>query len=217
MEDRMKEASQKALVAKEQSIGLSSQRISHRQTGEKDRSFKAYSENQSQASAYSSRSNMSEESINYYNSNDGNNGCDSVDLTKDYENSVSLSRSKVNQMRLVRSERRNHRSDAIRNQSGNESHELPGHSEPAVATKTQREDFDFSIPFNESNILIKVMTPDGRNPIKRTNPPGSLLQETLQYAAEPKRDLNAPKRVSLDEEPKASKFIELYLSVCFRC
>lgn len=218
MEDRMKEASRKAIVAKETLIGLSSQRNSHLQMGENQQFFKNISESQCQSSACSSRSNMSE-SINFYHSNDGtNNGCDSVDLTQDYENRVSVPQSKVNQMRLVRNEHGNHHTDTNRSKIVNESNtvQLSGHLEHEVSKKMQRDDFDFSIPFNESNILIKVMTPDGRNPINRTNQSGSLLQETLQYAAEPKRDLNAPKRVAFDEEPKASKF-NYHLSVCLRC
>lgn len=214
MEDRMKEASRNAIV-EEKLIELPSQRNSHRQMGENQLFFKTNSESQCQLSACSSRSNMSE-SINFYHSKDGtSNDCESVDLTKDYENTVSVSQSKVNQMRLVRNEHRNehgnHHTDTNRSKIVNESItlQLPGHFEHEVSKKMQRDDFDFSIPFNESNILIKVMTPDGRNSINRTNPSGSLLQEKLQYTAEPKRDLNAPKRVSFDEEPKASKFIEL--------
>lgn len=217
MEDRMKEMSRNAIVAKERLMRLSPQRNPHPQ-GESREFFNTSSNRQSQASAINSRPNTSEEAIDFYHSNDVRNIVyESVDLTKDYEHSgpaaISSLRSVINEHRNEeRNEHGNIHIDVNRKQvvTVPDTLQSPDNSVHEVPKKPRREDFDFSIPFNESNILIKVMAPDGRTPINLTKPPASLLQETLQYTGE-KRDSNAVKRVLFDEEAKASKFDELYV------
>lgn len=79
---------------------------------------------------------------------------DSIDLTKECEN----------QETVVKDDSKFHpevsRCD-IKNQSiGLDVQE----NSDQISNTSQCEDFDISIPFNESNILIKVLAPDGRNP-----------------------------------------------------
>lgn len=190
------------------------QRANDRQMSESEQKNKASLERQSQVTALSGRSegrsNISEtmEKMNFYRSDKArNDGCDSIDLTNDNDSSVSFKGSEVNQMRLVRTEHGNTHTHV----NNNKIVTLPVNLEHKGQRKTKRDDFDFSIPFNDSNILIKVMTPDGRNPISLTNQSGSLLQDTLQYPAESRKNSNAQKRLSLDAEPKPSKFVNYFL------
>lgn len=204
MEERVKEVSRNANVTKEQFVERSAQKHSHHQQLTESQKFaNTSSERHSQAFSSSSRLNLSEESINYYHTDGGrrsNNGCELVDLTTDYESRHSSQRSEATQLRLVRNERRNSRTQVNRNQKVNDSDTLPipmpQNVEPEMVRTSHRDDFDFSIPFNESKILIKVMTPEGRNPTKVISQP--VLQETLsQYATQ-------------SIEPQSSKFNRLY-------
>lgn len=213
MEDRIKEMSRKAIVAKEKLWGPTPQCNLNQHMGDNQSYLKAISESQAASSTFSGRSSLPDKSIQFYHTEDKGKHtcCDSIDLTKDNETSTSDPRSEVSPMRFVR----NKRASIIRNNTRNDSDTLlqSNKEEHGNVKKTQRDDFDFSIPFNESKILVKVMTPEGRNPINGTTQPGSLLQETLEQTAESKQKINAPKRVAFDEQPKASKFIEL--TFCF--
>lgn len=184
-----------------------------RQTDRSENGYKTNSERQPQTSAASATLNTCDESIKYYHREDGtNNAREAVDLTKEYGNSILIPRSEVQQMRLVRNEgstlkRANIHTEMERNEILHSSDALSVNFEHSneIPKKPRREDYDFSIPFNESNILIKVMTPDGKNPLNLTSQSNSLLQDTLQYATEAKRKSNTAKQASYDQEPKSGK------------
>lgn len=185
-----------------------------RQASESEEFFKTSTERQPQTSSTSGTLNISEGSIKYYHTDDGNNNCESVDLTKDYEPSILVPRSEVQQMRLIRNDGGALKRGHIQRET--KRHEILNHLEPLprnfqlqneIPKKSRRTDYDFSIPFNESNILIKVMTPEGKQPTNLTNQTNTLLQETLQYATEMKEKTNTPKRVSSDQDLKPGKLL----------
>lgn len=186
----------------------------HRHTDAADTVFKTSSERQPQTAAatVSGTLNISEDSIKYYHTENGtNNTCESVDLTKDYENNILIPRSEVQQMRLVRNEGTTFKRGNIHAVERTTAERLEDTSSGnferlnEIPKKTRHQDYDFSIPFNESNILIKVMTPEGKTPLNVTSQSNPLLQETLQYASEGKIKFNTAKRVSHDQDPNEGK------------
>lgn len=227
MDERINEVSQpSAIAAKEKLIGLTPQQNLHRHIAENQQYFKTMPERQLQATTVSGRLNVPDEPIQFYHADEIRNpDCDSIDLTKDYETNILDQRTKLNSLRYHRNGRASIvHSELNRNKIQNDADPLlqqvrrlqaDCEEEHEIAKSSQRncDDFDFSIPFNESKILVKVMTPDGKMPINVIAEPDTLLHETLEHGAEPISELNAAKRVSFDEEARASKLIEL-LRLC---
>ncbi len=206
-DERINELSSNVTPQNDQLIMNPLQRMSHPHIDEAARSVgRSSSETQGPAQSLSGRLNNAVESMKYYSIDGGmrNVSVESVDLTTDCENSISVSHSDLKKIRLVRNERENDIPSEInhRNKIMNDEATVV-----VVPGNSVHEDFDFSIPYKESNILIKVMT--------GAHQPSTPQQETLQCDTEPKPEVHSLKRVSFDEEPKASKFIELYVSYVF--
>lgn len=132
------------------------------------------------------------------------NACTSIDLTEDYRN-------RSPELRFIRNDPGNNiQSEAQPNKilvNSDTATILP----PSTELAQQSEDFDFTIPFNESNILVKVMSPDRKNPTTAINqyqqPHSNLLQNTLLHDPKPaKQESKSSKRhVSVADESKTSK------------
>ncbi|KAJ6648908.1 hypothetical protein Bhyg_04140 [Pseudolycoriella hygida] len=200
MSERMKESPHNVVVAKEQ-VAAAPQKhfnlktMENRHKDESQQYLKRNPEGMSHILRFGGKTSNSEESISYYHSNEQRkNEYESVDLTKDNDVSIPI----VRQVRYDRSEQGTDYAEINRNKRPSNSDAQLEHGIPA---KVQHKDFDFSIPFNESNILIKVMAPEVRKPVTQSS---SLLQETLQGAGEPKQEINAQKRVLCDDESKAN-------------
>ncbi|XP_037038831.1 uncharacterized protein LOC119076262 isoform X2 [Bradysia coprophila] len=168
------------------------------------------SSTETQVAAFNGVTSVANESKNYYpHIKYDDSVCKSIDSTDDYKNRNPFNGGEVEQMQF----NRNERGDNI--QSEVKQNKITVDSNTVIVSPTmdhempkRSQDFDFSIPFNESNILVKVMTPDRKNPSNVCNQhpqPHSLLQNTLLHDTKPtKPDSKSSKRVLSDEESKTN-------------
>lgn len=174
-------------MRKEHSIINSNQRTSHRPVEQNQNYFGSNSETHSQIVFSGTNPNTHDETRHYYRrTEDANDVGDLVDLTKDCENHHKIANP------LIRVEPSSSFIAESNRSKINVSSTIvvPSNSEQEIQHKSRREDFDFSIPFNESNILIKVLTPDGRNKQLQdtSTATGDTLKETRQYVNETEND-----------------------------
>lgn len=212
MDERIRKGSHNDVVSNE---GLIVDPIrSNRRIRERHKSHVTSTE--TQAAPFSGVTSVTDKSHNFYKPiNFDESVCKTVDLTDDY-------RSGSPEMRFTRNEPGNNIQSEVRQDIivvDSDTVIVPSTAEHKTAQKSESVDFDFSIPFNESNILVKVMTPERKTPsnvTKEYRQPHSLLQNTLLNDAKPtKQEARASKRPVSAEKSKTSKFVKICVCQCF--